>query len=358
MKYDIYLEGTVGWAISSGYVRYMLDKYKDQHVNIRLSSLGGDVVTALNIYSMFKEHGDVTVYLVGAAASAATIIACGAKQVKIDSACMFLVHKCSSYVDAWGSYNEEEIGTLIGKLTKKQEDQKVIDGIIANIYSMRNGKSIEDNIAIMSKSAWLNAEKAKEYGLVDEVYEIKDGAEKNLSNQFRNSIENNKGVEKPLDVAAMESVADADGEPTESFLQKTLQKISSLFQCGGQMKSNCQMLKIFAIINAILGVDGLEEHEDKVVMTQDQVKQIEGEITNLRNQVDANESKVSDLNNQITDLQNQVTEKDNTISGLNDKISKLEDAPGDETDDLKSDGNGDYDAIAAGRELYDSIKDC
>ena len=356
MKYDIYLEGTVGYSISTSYVRYLLNEHKGKHVNVRLSSLGGDVFTALNIYSLFKEHGDVTVYLVGAAASAATIIACGAKTIKIDSACMFLVHKCSSIVFEWDSMNEEEIGALIEKLEKQKEDQKSVDQVIANIYSRRNGKSVEDNIAIMAKAAWLTSDKAKEYGLVDEIYEVNDGEEKTLSNQFRNSIEPlyNKGVGKQPET----NIVGNDGEPTDSFIQKTLDKVTSLFRSNQAQNQSQKMLKIFSVINAILGVEGLDQHEDKVILTQDNVKTLESTITDLRAQIRTKDDKVTGLQGQIDNLNNQVTEKDNTISGLNDRIAILEDAPGDETREVHGEEEGDYDAFAEGRKLFDSIENC
>lgn len=361
MKYHIYLEGTVGYAINSHTVAMQLAEHKGQHVNIRLSSLGGDVVTALNIYTLLREHGDVTVYLVGAAASAATIIACGAKEIKIDSSCMFLVHKCSGYVFEWGSMNEEQLEQLIKDLQKQADDQKTIDGIIANIYTKRNGKSIEDNIKIMSAGAWLNAEKAKEYGLVDSIFEIEDGQEKNLSNQFRNSISIINGVENPPSAPATDDtsdVVDANGEPTESFVQKTLNKMRSLFHTEAN-NNKIMKFKMFCILNALLAVQFLDAHEDNVLLTQDQTKAIEDEIQSLRNQlaekdnaITAKDAEIQTLNDKIADLDNQIQGfKDNAPDAGTNNVHEGED---------EGDGEGEGENNAPenlGRKLFNQLND-
>ena len=351
MNYNIYLEGTVGYSISSPYVKWELDKYKGKHVDVRLSSLGGDVVTALNIYTLFKEHGDVTVYLVGAAASAATIIAMGAKEIKIDSSCMFLVHKCSGTVFEWGQMNEEQLQQLIENLKKQAQDQKTIDGIIANVYSKRNGKTMEENIKIMAEGAWLNAEKAKEYGLVDTIFEIEEGQEKTLSNQYRNSISLNNGVENPPVANAEEksSVVDAEGEPTESFVQKTLDKISSLFH-GKASNEVKKMFKAFSVLNALFGVESLESHEDNVIITQDQAKKVEDEITSLRDHIAEKDNSISTKDDEIKTLNDQIAEKDM-------KIKEFEDAvPAAETHDVHENENDGEGTTNLGRELFNNLK--
>ncbi len=82
-KYDLYLTGTVGWGISAGYVKYVLDNSKGKPVTVAVSSMGGYVDTGLQIYELFKNHGDVTVEFLGMSASSATFMAMGAKTIKM-----------------------------------------------------------------------------------------------------------------------------------------------------------------------------------------------------------------------------------------------------------------------------------
>ena len=94
MNYHIIIDGFIGqWGYSKQYVRYLLNSHKSQHVDIKISSLGGDLDQGLDIRQQLIDHGDVTVYLSGFVASAATVIAMGAKRVVMSKYAMFLVHK-------------------------------------------------------------------------------------------------------------------------------------------------------------------------------------------------------------------------------------------------------------------------
>ena len=114
MRYQLTIDDYIGnWGYSKRYVRSVLSNYAGKHVDVKISSLGGDLNHALDIRKQFIDHGDVTVYLSGFVASAATVIAMGAKHVVIDEFAMFLVHKCSNFIDAWGSYNADQMQQLI-----------------------------------------------------------------------------------------------------------------------------------------------------------------------------------------------------------------------------------------------------
>ena len=116
MNYDIYINSSIGWPFSADYVRGELNKCKKKPCNVYISSLGGAVIDALQIRQMFVEHGDVTVHLHGFVASAATIIAMGAKKIVMGEFALFLMHRCSNWVDTWGQMNAEEIADAIKKL--------------------------------------------------------------------------------------------------------------------------------------------------------------------------------------------------------------------------------------------------
>lgn len=98
-KYDLYLTGTVGgWGITADFVKYVLDKKKDQPVDVAVCSLGGYVDTGLQIYELFRNHGQVTCHFLGMSASAATFMAMGARKVVMSKNALILIHNAMGTV--------------------------------------------------------------------------------------------------------------------------------------------------------------------------------------------------------------------------------------------------------------------
>lgn len=171
MTYDIYINSTIGWPFSAEVVRKELDKRKDKPCNVYISSLGGSVVDALQIRQMFHDHGDVTVHLHGFVASAATIIAMGAKTIRMGRYALFLIHRCSNWVDTWGRMNAEQIEQAIRELISSKSELETIDRLIANIYAGRCGRKVDEVAGWMKQADWLNAERCREMGLIDDICE-------------------------------------------------------------------------------------------------------------------------------------------------------------------------------------------
>lgn len=168
-KYDIYINGNIGWPFSAEYVRGELEKLDGAHAEVLISSLGGSVLDALQIRQLFADHGDVTVHLHGFVASAATIIAMGAREVRMGRYALMLVHRCSNWVDTWGMMNAEEIEQAIRSLNRDKEDLEVIDRVVASIYADRCHKKVEDCAAMMQEARWMTADECLEHGLVDKI---------------------------------------------------------------------------------------------------------------------------------------------------------------------------------------------
>lgn len=169
MNYDLYINDNIGWPISAGYVRDRLASFKNKPCTIYLHSLGGSVSDALDIYQQLRDHGQVTVAVFGMTASAATILACGARRVLMSDKALLLIHRSSNWADEWGRMNAEDITAAIRRLQKSRDMLEKIDAIIANIYATRSGGRAEDFAATMQEEIWLTAAKAKEMGLVDEI---------------------------------------------------------------------------------------------------------------------------------------------------------------------------------------------
>lgn len=353
MDYNIYVTGYVGYEVTKSGIREQLNKCKGKPCNVNISSMGGSVDDALDIYEQFRNHGDVTVYLTGCVASAATIIAMGAKKIIMSKAALILIHKCASPVCSFEYMNEEQIGDFIKNLKQQQQDNQTIDGVIANIYSLRNKKDVKDNLKKMSNSAWLNSSQALEFGLVDEI--LDDGSSK-ISNSVINLIQNLGLPAVPTDVTQdipEHNIVDSEGNPTQSFLQKTVQGLKTFFHNEPAHQNN-QMIKTFTNVGTILHVEGFtEDGNSNIALTQDQVKQVDDRLGVLQNESTEKTNTIASLNTQITDLQNKLTTAQNSIAEKDTQINALKAAPGDVT-------NNGTPAQTEGltvRDIYNSIKD-
>lgn len=173
MNYDIIIDQQIGWGASSAsYVLERLRELKGQPVRVYVSSFGGNVADAFRIQQAFREHGDVTCYLVSFVASAATLLTLGAKRIILDPSCLYLAHKCSYYIVEYGQMNEDELREAIARLAKNAEDLVTIDRVAANLYAARSGKTEEEMVAIMKEARWLSCDEVLRLGLADEVQTI------------------------------------------------------------------------------------------------------------------------------------------------------------------------------------------
>lgn len=134
-----------------------------ESVTVRINSLGGDVDTALAVHAMLKECKNVTTEAVGMVASAATIIFMAGSTRKINKSALFLVHKCSSWVNGNENALEEEL-----------EAQRTVNETMMEVYT-GEGVSREDVESLMEanhgEGKWITAKEAKQYGFATEVSE-------------------------------------------------------------------------------------------------------------------------------------------------------------------------------------------
>ena len=173
MNYDITIDQQIGWGASSAnYVLERLRELKGRPVRVYVSSYGGNVADAFRIQQAFREHGEVTCYLVSFVASAATLLTLGAKRIVLDPSCLYLAHKCSYYIVEYGQMNEDELREAIARLAKNAEDLVTIDRVAANLYAARSGKTEEEMVAMMKEARWLSCDEVLRLGLADEVQTI------------------------------------------------------------------------------------------------------------------------------------------------------------------------------------------
>jgi ATP-dependent protease ClpP protease subunit len=132
-------------------------------LTVRVNSPGGDVFAAQAIYNQLKAYtGKVTVKIDGMCASAATVIACAGETVIMPSNTTYMIHNPKSAL--LGYYDAVQLGKVSDRLTTVKQT-------IVNVYMGRVGNTLSE-VQVkhkMDSEEWMTADKAKEYGFVDEI---------------------------------------------------------------------------------------------------------------------------------------------------------------------------------------------
>ncbi len=345
-KYDLYLTGTVGWSITADFVKYMLDKKKDQPVDVAICSLGGYVNTGLQIYELFKNHGQVTVHFLGMSASAATFMAMGAKTVKMSKNALILIHNAMSWVDSWGQFNKEQIDELVSRLQFQRSQLNTIDDVLAEIYAEKSGKSPDEVKAKMKIAAWIKASDAKTFGLVDEVFEA-EKVQDQMQNRFSNSLIKDMGLP-----ALPRGFNPETGEenPTAGVLQKVVEMLKGLIpEPSTAITQNEMKITVFAALAALLAAkEGFEADEKgNVSLTQDQLKKIDDELKLQNDACKQASDTIKTLKAKIEKLENEKKDLDEQVKNLNGSAGTKEE---EKVDDAEN-------TLTAASELFNTIKD-
>ena len=346
-KYDLYLTGTVGgWGITADYVKYVLDKKKDQPVDVAICSLGGYVSTGLEVYELFRAHGQVTCHFLGMSASAATFMAMGARRVVMSRNALILIHNAMGHVFEWGDMNKEQLDELVSRLQFQRLQLNTIDDVLAEIYAQKSGKTVDEVKARMKVAAWIKAADAKDFGLVDEIAEP-EPVPTNVRNIYTNSLIKDMGLP-----ALPRGFNPMTGEenPTTGVLQKVVEMLKGLIATTPTDNNHDEMkITVFATLAALLcAKDGFEADEKGLVtLTQDQLKTIDDELKSqdaackkAADTLKAQKSKIEQLEKEKNDLEKQV-------KNLKGSAATKEEE--------KVDGAGDM--LSGANELWNSIKD-
>lgn len=299
MEYNIYINGSIGWPFSAEFVREELAKCKEKKCVVYLSSLGGSVRDALQIRQLFIEHGDVECHLHGFVASAATILAMGAKKVVMGEFALLLVHRCSDRVDTWGQMNAEEIERAIKNLESSKDALETIDHTIASIYAARTGKNVEEVAEWMEKAEWLTAQECLDRGLIDEI--CKDDCQQTMTAALRGEF-----------LACGLPLPTQEPRKEKKTARTLMQAISDLFEKKPTEITNhtnnepkMKETKQYALILAALSAESLMAEEGKIALTEEQMGTIEARLSELTAEAAKKDERIQDLEQQISTLKAQ-----------------------------------------------------
>lgn len=335
MDYQLILDYVIGYGnCTKSYVRDVLAKHKGKPVNVLISSYGGLLSDGLDIMQQFRDHGDVTVYISGFTASAATVAAMGAKKVVMGKYSMFLIHKCSNYIDAWGSYNADQLQQLIDELVANKEQNDKIDVVLANLYADKCKKSVEDMKTILQEGKWLNAEEAKNIGFIDEISSFDEKI--NLTGDERRRI--------------MNLGLSTDGLPTEdnpSWFTALIERLKAFANASlpdnGEKLNNSTTMKKFNSLGKVLNKEEFATADDgAVTMTGEEMQAVEDRLASLENDINERDTTIAQRDERITELESQ--------------IENLQKQPGDETTDVLPVEDS-LKVAEESKKMYDNIKD-
>jgi ATP-dependent protease ClpP protease subunit len=160
--YDWWSDEKIISETSANHFREELGKHQNiKQINLYVNSYGGDVKEAMGIHAQLKRHpANVTAYVDGFAASAASFILTACDKVVMAAPTMQMIH------DMWN--------VSIGNAADHRKNADDLDAIMAGnrqAYLAKSGGKLNEKQlkALMQAETWLNAEQCMEFGLCDEI---------------------------------------------------------------------------------------------------------------------------------------------------------------------------------------------
>ena len=156
-------------GITADFVRNELNAAGDDDIRITIDSPGGSVWDCISIYNTIRDfcrnHSNkVDTYIVGMAASSASVIALAASSVNpenkiiVEDNSVYMIHKVWQVVIG----NEED-------MSEASEAMKKLDNLFAAAYSKKTGRDNKQLLKEMGAETWLYGEEIVKEGFADEV---------------------------------------------------------------------------------------------------------------------------------------------------------------------------------------------
>ncbi|MBY0583274.1 MAG: Clp protease ClpP [Sphingomonas sp.] len=156
---DIGEDFWTGGGVTAKKVAAQLRAIGDRPVEVQVNSPGGDMFEGIAIYNVLREHPqDITIKVMGMAASAASVIAMAGNKIEIGVSSFIMIHNC--WVMAMG--NRHDMAAVAEWLAPF--DQAMVD-----LYAMRTGATAADVGKWMDGESWMSGTTAIERGFADAI---------------------------------------------------------------------------------------------------------------------------------------------------------------------------------------------
>jgi ATP-dependent Clp protease protease subunit len=218
-KRELFIEGEIGsnWWVSETNPEEFRDELMagNGDIDLWISSPGGDVFAAAQIYAMLKDYsGKITVKLYGMVASAATIIAMAGDTILMDATAMLYIH------NPWA--------VSIGDSAEHKKQIEFLDEVkesIITAYELKTNLSRKEISKLMDNETSMSAPKAIELGFVDGMLERKQTSQSNRSVTIEDVItkyaSNFEQMRKAVDLIL-------EQEPSEPIKQELIPKTEEI----------------------------------------------------------------------------------------------------------------------------------
>lgn len=133
-------------------------------VTVSINSPGGDMFEGIAMYSMLREHpGEVTVKVMGLAASAASVIAMAGDTVQIARPAFLMIHNCWLLTAG----NRHELRQIADQI-------EPFDAAMADVYAARTGSPVDAMAKLMDRESWIGGSAAIDQGFADTLLESEE----------------------------------------------------------------------------------------------------------------------------------------------------------------------------------------
>jgi ATP-dependent protease ClpP protease subunit len=197
----LYIYDEIGfWGTDAQTLVDQLKEVDSDKLDVHLNSPGGEVFDGIAIYNALKQHkAEVTVYVDGLAASAASFIAQAADTLVMARNAQMMIH--DGIALAYG--NEQDMLDTAKVLSQ-------ISNNIADIYAYSAQKrgfdtTLDEFRALMREEVWYTGKEAVDVGLADQVLDHDDEEAETAKNKWDLSFYNHAGrerAESPFRIAA------------------------------------------------------------------------------------------------------------------------------------------------------------
>lgn len=148
-----------GGGVTAKKVAAQLRAIGDRPVEVQINSPGGDMFEGLAIYNVLREHSqEITIKVMGMAASAASIIAMAGDKIEIGTASFLMIHNC--WVCACGNRHD---------MQETADYLAPFDQAMADVYATRSGRTVAEIQKWMDAETYMSGSTAIERGFADSL---------------------------------------------------------------------------------------------------------------------------------------------------------------------------------------------
>lgn len=146
-----------GGGVTAKKVSAQLRAIGDRPVEVQINSPGGDMFEGLAIYNVLREHPqEITIKVMGMAASAASIIAMAGDEIQIGAASFIMIH--NAWVLAMGNRHD---------MRETADFLEPFDQAMVDVYAARTGQDTKDIAKWMDDETFMSGSTAIERGFAD-----------------------------------------------------------------------------------------------------------------------------------------------------------------------------------------------